>query len=402
MKRNHYQRWAFRKKFNHISLIPFFILAAVHCQQENTSTTHENIWKTVFSQPQVLANESNHPGFQLALNSTRATKQSRKLVTGPYLTFTGICFIVTALVLVLILSYLNSVALAKECVLSYLYKDLVVVWFFGTCVWNTRAIVSYLNTDSDVEMSMTAAKILAFLSQIFIISLFLTTIIIASIKLYKTKNLMLDPPMPWGDDDARGIKILRTVVVVLSIVVTSTGFLLGQYSRWFYFYIGLEASQNLTDQPFNFHFTIFSAINILMVFSCIALTLLRRYHQSEENELNENSIPHEMDYVFGMMSVFWVVFFTFRFFQYLDFNIITTEMISYRNRLFLFQIFISLLLFTPPVWILLRSSKIRSSTITTIKDTLDDISFLRIYITPFVITILMYLTLYFVYMMFDM
>ena len=213
---------------------------------------------------------------------------------------------------------------------------------------------------------------------------------------------MLDPPMPWGDDDERGIKILRAVVVVLSIVVTSIGFLLGQYSRWFYFYIGLDAAQKLTDQPFHFHLTIFSAINILMVFSCIALTLLRRYHQSEENELNENSIPHEMDYVFGMMSVFWVVFFTFRFFQYLDFNIITTEMISHRNRLFLFQIFISLLLFTPPVWILLRSSKIRSSTKTTIKDTLEGISFLRIYITPFVISILMYLTLYFVYMMFDM
>ena len=279
-------------------------------------------------------------------------------------------------------------------------KDLVVVWLFGTCVWNSRAIVCYFNTDPDVEMDTTAAKILSFLSEIFTISLFLTTNIIASIKLYKTKNLLLDPPMPWGDDDEWGIKILRTAVIVLSVVVTSTGFLLGQYSRWFYLYIGLEASQKLTDHPFYFHFTIFSAINILMVFSCIALTLLRRYHQCEENELSENSMPHEMDYVFGMMSVFWVVFFTFRFL--FDFNIITTVMISYRNRLFLFQIFISILLFTPPVWVLLRSSKVRSFAITAIKCTLDEISFLHIYTTPLVITTLMYLSLYFVFMMFDM
>ena len=247
---------------------------------------------------------------------------------------------------------------------------------------------------------MTVAKWLAFLTQIFIISLFLTTNIIAIIKLYKSKKLMLDPPMPWGEDDEWGIKILRALVVVVSVVVTSIGFLLGQYSRWFYFYIGLEASQNLTDQPFRFHFTIFSAINILMVFSCIALTLLRKYHQSEENDFSEDSIPHEMDYVFGIMSVFWVVFFIFRFLY--GFNIITTEMISYRNRVFLFQIFISLMLFIPPTWILLRSSKIRSSAITTIKDTLDDISFLRIYITPLVTTTLMYPSLYFVYIMLDM
>ena len=211
---------------------------------------------------------------------------------------------------------------------------------------------------------------------------------------------MLDPPMPWGDDDERGIKILRTLVIVLSVVVTSTGFLLGQYSRWFYFYIGLEVSPKLTDQPFQFHFTIFSAINILMVFSCISLALLRKYHQSEENGLNEDSVPHEMDDVFGMMSVFLVVFLTFRFL--FVFNIITTEMISYRNWLFLFQIFISLLFFVPPIWILLHSSKIRSSAIKTMKNTLDDISLLRIYVTPLVTSTLMYLILYFVYMMLGM
>ena len=393
---------ALRKTFNHVSFILLFVLAAIHCQQENTSRSQDNISKKILSHPQVLINESNYIVLPRSLNSTKVTKQSWKLVTGPYLTFTGICFVVTAVVLGLILSYLNSVALAKECVLSYLYKDLVVVWFFGTCVWNTRAIVSYLNTDPDVEMSVIAAKCMAFMSEIFIISLFLTINIIASIKLYKTKKLMLDPAMPWGDDDERGIKILRTIVIVLSIVATSSGFLLGQYSRWFYFYIGLEASQKLTYHPFYFHFTIFSAINILMVCSCIALTLLRRYHQSEENELTEDSIPHEMDYVFGMMSVFLVLFFAFRLFQQFNFNIITTEMISYQNRLFLFQIFISLLLFTPPIWCLLRSSKIKSSAIKNIKNTLDDISLLSIFTTPLVTTTLMYLSLYFVYMMLDM
>ena len=181
--------------------------------------------------------------------------------------------------------------------------------------------------------------------------------------------------------------------------LTSIGFLLGQYTRWFYFYIGLEASQKLADHPFDFHFTIFSAINILMVFSCIALTLLRRYQKSEENELTEDSIPHEMDYVFGMMTVFWVLFFAFRFLFHFD--TITTEMISYRNRLFLFQIFISILLLTPPIWLLLRSSKLRSSTMKTVKNAIDDIFFLRIYTTPLATTILMYFSLYFVYMMLD-
>ena len=114
MKRNSNGGWTFREKFNHISLILLFILAAVNCLQENTSRSQENNSEAIVNQPQVLINGSNHPVFQLALNGTKVTKQSLKLVTGAYLTFTGSCFIVTALVLVLILCYLNSVALAKE------------------------------------------------------------------------------------------------------------------------------------------------------------------------------------------------------------------------------------------------------------------------------------------------
>jgi len=95
-------------------------------------------------------------------------------------------------------------------------------------------------------------------------------------------------------------------------------FYLGNIQDGFYFYIGLEASRKLADHPIDFHYTIFSVINILMVFSCIALTFLKRYQKSEENELIDDSITYEMDYVFGIMTVCWVLFYVSIFvsFQY--------------------------------------------------------------------------------------
>ena len=96
----------------------------------------------------------------------------------------------------------------KECVLVYLYKDIVIVFILSNCIRLITLIVRYSNS-SGLGISPTKANVIVFVHALLIVLILLLTNTINVVKCYILKSKVLDPPMPWGEDDVLGIKIIR-------------------------------------------------------------------------------------------------------------------------------------------------------------------------------------------------
>ena len=122
--------------------------------------------------------------------------------------------------LVIICSYLHNMRSVNECVLLQLYKDFVDILIISRISLVMKGIVTtFTITDSQnvATMNQLTAKVMSF-SLVSLTNLVLLMLnIIGAIRLYMTKTKMLDPPMPWGNDDDCGIKIIRLIVGVISV-----------------------------------------------------------------------------------------------------------------------------------------------------------------------------------------
>ena len=311
----------------------------------------------------------------------------------------SICLTISSLALGLIYSYLNTVGLAKESILLYLYQNFVVIWGLIHCVWISRTMMTYFNTDIEAQMNPSGAMTLAFVSQTLTIAVLSQMILIAIIKIYRTKHLMLDPPMPWGMDDQKGTMILQTICSITSLGLTSVGFILEQYPYWYFYFLGIGASRKQLNgnEPFLDDFNFSTTVNTILTFTYVACWILRKYHQTGKNETSDNSIPLEMDDFSGVASTVLLFFSLIRIVQSHE-KVRTSD----ENRLQIVQIMFLIVLSFPPVWILIRSGKIRCSAVKTMKTLQETIFFLNIYLTPLLITLLMYPCLCLMYNFLDM
>ena len=405
VSRNHNRIRIRAETSNAISFILLVCLVAVH-SQEGTISGPTNITS---SPPPVTTNAIASKGYQKSLPDiskvTESVKRPENVVGITYMTLVSICLTISSLALGLIYSYLNTVGLAKESILLYLYQNFVVIWGLFHCVWISRTIMTYFNKDIEAQMNPSGAMTLAFVSQTLTIAVLLQMIIIAIIKAYRTKHLMLDPPMPWGMDDQKGTMILQTICSITSLGLTSVGFILKQYPYWFFYFLGIDASRKQLNgnKPFLDDLNFSTTVNSILTYTYIACWILGKYHQTEKNETSDNSIPMEMDDFSGVASIVLVFISSIRFLLS-KFDIVSMEMIrtSDEIRLQVVQIIFLLVFSVPPVWILIRSGKIRCSAVKTMKTLHETIFFLNIYLTPLLITLLMYPCLCLLYNVLDM
>ena len=399
VSRNHNRIRIRAKTSNAISFILLVCLVAVH-SQEGTISGPTNITS---SPPPVTTNAIASKGYQKSLPDiskvTESVKRPENVVGITYMTLVSICLTISSLALGLIYSYLNTVGLAKESILLYLYQNFVVIWGLFHCVWISRTMMTYFNTDIEAQMNPSGAMTLAFVSQTLTIAVLLQMIIIAVIKIYRTKHLMLDPPMPWGMDDQKGTMILQTICSITSLGLTSVGFILKQYPYWYFYFLGIDASRKQLNgnKPFLDDLNFSTTVNTVLAYIYIACWILGKYHQTEKNETSDNSIPMEMDDFSGVASTVLLFFSLIRIVQ-----IHEKVRKSDEIRLQVVQIIFLLVFSVPPVWILIRSGKIRCSAVKTMKTLHETIFFLNIYLTPLLITLLMYPCLCLMYNVLDM
>ena len=93
----------------------------------------------------------------LSANTTSVPDSMYPLVAGSYLFFAILTFLISSTLIILLFSYLNNVSLVKECVLVYLYKDVVIMFMLSNCIRLITVIVWYSNR-SGLEIGTTKVK----------------------------------------------------------------------------------------------------------------------------------------------------------------------------------------------------------------------------------------------------
>ena len=174
--------------------------------------------------------------------------------------------------LCLIFAYLHSVTLAKECLLLRLYKEFIIVLVLCSCLGNGLSIGIYTY---GYPMNWIPATIITGCLRIGAIILLLLANVVHLLKYRMNKEKMLDPPMPWGEDEERGLLLIRVFCWGFAIGFVTTMHLCGIHTAYYHLAIGQSVNQS---QP-----SINSGLNIFLLATCALFVAGEYYHQKNND-----------------------------------------------------------------------------------------------------------------------
>ena len=288
--------------------------------------------------------------------------------------------VISNILLLLIFSFLNNVSLAKECVLLHLYKDLLINWVLINCIWIIKVIL-YYNTGNGIGLEETSAKVVAFVCLSLTMISLLQVNFACAIKLYITKTMLLDPPIPWGYDEKSAILGIRIVFIGLALGLTSTMYGHGVYPGLYYVFLGQDVSLLTLPKAT----LIYPTVIVSLLTNCTILCIAAKCYRTNNVQPIDAIIPKQITYNFG---IFVTLIGIITFIGTLDNNL------GLRNRWILLQLLISLTQVITPAVVIFNAEKLKSHSIKVIKDKLEEAFFLSIYLTPTILALLIYITLY--------
>ena len=174
--------------------------------------------------------------------------------------------------LCLIFAYLHSVTLAKECLLLRLYKEFILVLVSCSGLINGLSIGIYTY---GYPMHWIPATIMTVCLRIGTINLLLLANIIQFLKYRMNKEKMLDPPMPWGEDEHRGLIRIRVFCWGLSIGFAITMYVVGIHTATYHLLIGKDYDQSIP--------IIHSGLNILLLLTCFFFIIGENYFRKRND-----------------------------------------------------------------------------------------------------------------------
>ena len=314
-----------------------------------------------------------------------ATNETQKWdwTTGCFVIFAILSLMTSTALLVLVLSYLNNVSMDKQCLLLYLFKDVVMIWILMNCVNAIRNFLFYFTGD-ELGIDEFPAKIISYCFSSLCLLLLVAINIIRALKLYMMKTKMLDPPMPWGDDDGSGIKLIRFVSIVVIIGLNTTLYGLGLDHKTFYNSLRghLQSSNALPEDDL-----VHPLLYLLLVLSFALISLTTKFYEYTNNQNTEYNIPFQMNYFL------WIVLVVIGFSSCVS----VFEIFEVTTRMKLFQIMNLMTLVITPAVVILSTSQLKSCAFRVIKNIPDEMFLLNIYMMPTFLTLLIYGTLYLVY-----
>ena len=316
--------------------------------------------------PEVLNEDSSYPAITL-----------------DYLTFASLSMIISSLILFVIIRYLKNISLVRQCLVICIYEDLASIMICLNIVWEIRLLLSYSIWDG-LGIAKTISIILSFCAFCLMGILLSLMNCVSALKLYMNKTSLVDPPMPWGDDEKIGIITIRIICAIPIIGITTTMYGLGIYPKLYYLFAGLD-SNDFFQQPQD---SLMYPFMLLFLISTSLLTFLgAKFYKSKTLHHNEVAIPGQINYflwanmIFISLTIFLSIF----------------NLLSERNQWKLFRSNIIIIQVATPAIIVLRNDQIKTFSYNFIKDALDQIFFMQIYLTPSVLSFLMCCTLHLIY-----
>ena len=284
-----------------------------------------------------------------------------------------IAFITIGTACALSLSYLNSVSLAKKCLLLYLYQDVI-----SSCLWirslrMIEALISYYNVNGT---SKTQAITVSFGLWFGFFYLSLTLIFVSISKLYIAKSNTIDTPIPLlSQNELLAIRQIRIVCFLLSFGFLSTTFSIGWYP--------LTYHVMKQDQEEGTNWIYRCSIFVLLSISGI-LTVAKRYYETTTDLQIDQIIPKTIRYVIilSLSTLACIIIAD------------AAQLLETKKIEKIFHIIISLILIFGPLVMIYRSNQLKAHSIRIIKNKYDDFFMLTIYLVPTFTFMLINLSLY--------
>lgn len=287
--------------------------------------------------------------------------------------------------LCLIFAYLHSVNLAKECLLLRLYKEFILVLVSCSGLINVLSIGMY---KYGYPMHWIPATIITVCLRIGTINLLLLANIVQFLKYRMNKEKMLDPPMPWGDDEHRGIIRIRVFCWGLSTGFVITMYVVGLHTATYHLLIGKDYDQSIP--------IIHSGLNICLLSTCFFFIIGENYFRKKNDaQAFDPVVSRRLKYLilgFVLTSLITAI------------CNISVHAMSNSPRLWIKKRVFNILLIVEIVmamYTILNADQLKSYIFKLMTDIYERAFFLNIYLVPSFLFILIHGCLYIVYQLFD-
>ena len=307
------------------------------------------------------------------------------LATGPHTLFAILIAIISTTLLILIFSYLNNVSLVKESVLVCLYKDVVVVMILLNSVRLITFILIY-SINSDRRIDVVQAKVTSIVVMFLVCYFLLLINIVNAMRCFILKSKVIDPPMPWGDDNHLGIRIIRASCFVFTTGFVSGLIAVGAYPKIFYNLIDQNSSAK--DLPEDNY--VFFGLALFLFITATIMGIVSKFQYAANEQALNATIPRQMNYLIWVIPTIIIVVMT-----------LAQAITSIKDHLLQMLTILSIVFTIIPALIIYCSEELKYHSSKVLKNKMEEAFMLCIYVTPVIITVLMYGTLYVIYQCFD-
>ena len=300
----------------------------------------------------LLANQND-----LSKSPTEVPTPFHPPVLTPFLIFLLVSFIISTSLCILKLRFLNSPSFPKPCLLLFLHKDIAKISMAMNLVWMTSVLMrDYAESKHGIDNLQSKIISTIMLGMVLLFLVFLNTT--ATFKLYMMKKMMVDPPMPWGEDKDLGIMIIRIISGVMVLGVVSTMTALEMHPKIYYTYVGYPES----------HIALPDILFATLFITFTGISLASKYYQSTNQDNIDTGIPRQVNYTMWMiLTIFAVGFFAEMF-----------DAFDIKNRWKLYQILIATGSVIIPLIVILQTDQLKSYVKKIIQNKLHDMLYLNV------------------------
>ena len=219
-----------------------------------------------------------------------------------YVLFQLLISLIAIKLYLLILHYLNSQSLVKQCLLLYMYRDSVCVLMVDSILWFVAIVIRYSSDENGQIIDRSLAKAISFSLWCIALAFLVLMNFVAILKMYIMKKAIVDPAMPWGDNEQLGINIIRLVVITPILGFSTAMYIIGVYPKLYYIYIGNYAP--LDELPNGT--TLFSTLLIGFFINFIIIFLVSKCYESTKCQHQiETGIPSQLNRVFVICLIYF-------------------------------------------------------------------------------------------------
>ena len=204
-----------------------------------------------------------------------------------------ISVIIISILYSIILGYLHSVVIVKQCLLSILYQDAGKLFLCAQWLWLINILLGYQTGSKEMILQQKiTTKVFCFLVVVTSLHFLVTLNIICALQLFMKKELILDPPLPWGYDETAIIKRIR-LTIIFFILWMAVMYGLDAYPLLYYRLIGDQTT--LSELPISTQ--LLGGMRLLLEFSFLGASLVNEFYRrtncfQEPGEEQSNRMPN--------------------------------------------------------------------------------------------------------------